>query len=91
MSPGDTPQDAMGLELAEQPGVWGALLGRFGEARAAVAGALGGEPPERVVVAGCGDCHAAAEWAEWLWEPHLGVPVRGLAAMELSRARAHLL
>ncbi|GAB4263628.1 SIS domain-containing protein [Deferrisoma sp.] len=91
MSPGDTPQDAMGLELAEQPGVWGALLGRFGEAREAVAGALGGERPKRVVVAGCGDCHAAAEWAEWLWEPHLGVPVRGLAAMEVSRARTHLL
>ncbi|NOY45047.1 MAG: SIS domain-containing protein, partial [Deltaproteobacteria bacterium] len=89
MPVGFPPQDAMGVELAEQPGVWRSLLGRFGEARHAVEAALAGQPLERVVVTGCGDCHAAAEWAEWLWEPRLRA--RGLPAMELSRARPHLL
>jgi len=83
--------DAMGIELGEQPGVWSNLWGRRPGLRAALEALLRGRAPDRVVITGCGDCHAAAEWAEWLVELRTRVPVRGLAAMELTRGRAHLL
>ena len=83
--------DAMGIELGEQPGVWASLWDRRAGLREALEPLLGGRAPERVVIAGCGDCHAAAEGAEWLVERRTRVPVRGLAAMELTRGRPHLL
>ncbi len=83
--------DAMGIELGEQPGVWSDLWERRAGLGAALEPLLGGRPPERVVITGCGDCHAAAEGAEWLVERRTRIPVRGLAAMELTRGRPHLL
>lgn len=44
-----------------------------------------------IVLTGCGDCHAAAEYGESLFELRTGFSVRGLPAMELTRAREHLL
>ncbi len=82
--------DAMGIELEEQRGVWV----RLWERRAEVGDVLRGVSPpglRRIVLTGCGDCHAAAEYGESLFELRTGFLVRGLPAMELTRAREHLL
>lgn len=82
--------DGMGQELREQPGVWEQLWQRRQEVADAVARACPA-PPRLLVLAGCGDCHAAAELGESLFDLRSRVPVRALPAMELSRARPHLL
>ncbi len=79
--------DAMGIELAEQPGVWARLWSRRREFGRVLDALTAGRPPERVVLAGCGDCHCAAEFAEWWVELRTAVPARGFAAMEFSRQR----
>ncbi|MHB8764165.1 MAG: SIS domain-containing protein, partial [Deferrisomatales bacterium] len=80
----------MGIELGEQADAWSRLWLRRGAVRALVAG-LPVARLRRVVFAGCGDCHAAAEYGELLLGLRANHEARGLAAMELSRGRPHLL
>ncbi|MBE0617696.1 MAG: SIS domain-containing protein [Proteobacteria bacterium] len=82
--------DAMGMELQEQSRAWVRLWRRRGELAALVAETCP-TGPKRVLFTGCGDCHAAAEYGEGFLRWRSDLPVRGLPAMELSRARTHLL
>ncbi|GAB4268091.1 MAG: hypothetical protein Kow0092_21760 [Deferrisomatales bacterium] len=81
--------DAMAIELAEQPEVWARLWARRGELVEEVGPLLGGL--RRVVFAGCGDCHAAAEYGEALLQLRSGMETYAFPAMELTRARTYLL
>lgn len=82
--------DGMGEELREQSGVWRHLWRRRDEV-AEVSARVCPRPLERLLLTGCGDCHAAAEYGEALLDLRSVMPVRGFPPMELGRARPHLL
>ena len=82
--------DAMGVELAEQLGVWSGLWRRRDEFAAAAETALT-SGVRRVVLSGCGDCHAAAEYGAALLGLRTRLEARALPAMELSRGAPYLL
>jgi fructoselysine-6-P-deglycase FrlB-like protein len=81
--------DAMGIELAEQLGVWRALWKRRDEI-AALAGQAVRRGFGRVVFTGCGDCHAAAEYGAAFLGLRSRLDVRALPAMELARGTSCL-
>ncbi|MBI5439590.1 MAG: SIS domain-containing protein, partial [Deltaproteobacteria bacterium] len=88
MCPPET--DAMGLELREQLETWGQLWRRRPELEA-LARAVAAPGLRRILLAGCGDCHAAAEYGAALTGLRTRFEVRALPAMEASRAYSYLL
>ena len=86
----ESPVDAMGLELAEQTEVWRRLWDRRDQTAEVAEKALKGGL-RRVVFTGCGDCHAAAEYAASFLGLRSRLDVRAFPAMELSRFRPDLL